>query len=158
MLGKRRLNPPNISWLVWDLFVIVENGILLDCIRPPEVRSMKAWTVFILLFALTILSPSSNLAQTPGGQGQDEEKIVVGTNEVLLDAVVRDKKGHPVKDLTASDFQVSEDGISQQVQSFRLVSREPRTPTAAASAGGTESPAGVVQKPAPLLPNNTNRP
>jgi VWFA-related protein len=35
--------------------------------------------------------------------------------------VVRDKKGRPVRDLQASDFEVFEDGIKQDLNSFRLV-------------------------------------
>jgi VWFA-related protein len=59
--------------------------------------------------------------QTP--QSQDEV-IRVRTNEVKLDIVVKDKKGRPVKDLTAADFEVFEDGVSQKIESFRFVSRE----------------------------------
>jgi len=76
-----------------------------------------------LLFAL-IISPISTLAQTPTGQRPAEEKVVVGTNEVMLDAVVRDKKGRPVKDLKVSDFQVFEEGIAQDIKSFRLVAAD----------------------------------
>jgi len=59
--------------------------------------------------------------QTP--QNQDEV-IRVRTNEVRLDIVVKDKKGHTVKDLNAADFEVLEDGVSQKLESFRFVNRE----------------------------------
>jgi VWFA-related protein len=52
------------------------------------------------------------------------QKVTLGTSEVVLDAVVRDKKGKPVKDLTASDFDIYEDGVKQQIQSFRIYQRE----------------------------------
>src|SRR5260370_14958730 len=75
--------------------------------------------------------------QKPGTSDEDEEKIVVGTNEVLLDAVVKDKKGHLVKDLQASDFEVYEDGVRQDIKSFRLVSREsPEQPSEAGTKPG----------------------
>ena len=49
-----------------------------------------------------------------------EQKVTLGANEVLLDVVVRDKKGRPVKDLGAGDFEVYEDGVKQEVKSFRI--------------------------------------
>src|SRR6267143_5168614 len=85
---------------------------------------MRTFAVLILVFSLTIVSPNKALCQTPPDKEQDIEKVVVGTNEVVLDAVVKDKKGHAVKDLTAADFEISEDGVPQDVRSFRLVTRE----------------------------------
>jgi VWFA-related protein len=48
---------------------------------------------------------------------------VVKTNvdEVVLDVVVRDKKGKPVNDLTESQVSVSDNGVKQTLTSFRLV-------------------------------------
>lgn len=85
---------------------------------------MRTCTALILVFSLTILSVSEALCQTPPDKEQDIDKVVVSTNEVVLDAVVKDKKGHAVKDLTAADFEISEDGVPQEVRSFRLVTRE----------------------------------
>src|ERR1700730_2671471 len=86
---------------------------------------MRTCTVLVLVFSLTIASLNKVVCQTPADKEQDIEKVVVGTNEVVLDAVVKDKKGRAVKDLTAADFQISEDGVPQEVRSFRLVTREP---------------------------------
>src|SRR5882762_1641198 len=88
---------------------------------------MRTCTVLILVFSLAIGSLTKALCQTPADKEQDIEKIVVGTNEVVLDAVVKDRKGRAVKDLTAADFQISEDGVPQEVRSFRLVTRESAT-------------------------------
>lgn len=106
---------------------------------------MKTWAVSILLFALTIVSPPSGLAQRPAAQGQDEEKIVVRTSEVVLDAVVKDKKGRALKDLNASDFEVFEDGVPQEVRSFRLVTRE--AASANGPTGNDSSGAAATAKP-----------
>src|SRR4051794_37550602 len=86
---------------------------------------MKTCTILILVFCLNFVSLNKTLCQTPAEKEQEIEKVVVGTNEVVLDAVVKDKKGRAVKDLTAADFEVSEDGVPQEVRSFRLVTREP---------------------------------
>src|SRR5215211_7339106 len=66
-------------------------------------------------------------AQTqPTPEQQDSQRVVVNAAEVPFDVVVRDKKGRAVTDLRASDFEVYEDGVGQQVNSFRLVVREKR--------------------------------
>jgi VWFA-related protein len=59
--------------------------------------------------------------QTPANQ-QNDEKVVVNKDEVLFDVVVRDKKGKPIRDLAATDFEVYEDGVKQNIDSFRFVS------------------------------------
>jgi len=68
--------------------------------------------------------------QRPAEQ-QDPDKIVIRKDEVPFDVVVRDKKGRPVKDLTVSDFEVYEDGVKQEINSFRFVSStvEGKSPT-----------------------------
>src|SRR5258708_22961630 len=86
---------------------------------------MKSCTVLILVFCWTTVWINKANCQTPTDKEQDIEKVVVGTNEVVLDAVVKDKKGRAIKDLSAADFEVSEDGVPQEVRSFRLVTREP---------------------------------
>ena len=42
---------------------------------------------------------------------------------ILVDVVVRDRKGRPVTDLDAADFELSEDGVAQKVDTFSRVSR-----------------------------------
>jgi VWFA-related protein len=121
---------------------------------------MKILTSSLLILALVTASTLPTLAQTPTNQQQqDEEKLVVGTNEVLLDAVIKDKKGHTVKDLKASDFEVYEDGVRQQVKSFRLVSRDEATTTATSNkteAAPSQSTPPIVT-PRPNAPLSTNR-
>lgn len=82
---------------------------------------MKLFNASLLFFALAVAPALPCLAQQQ--DPQDEEVITVGSNEILLDAVVKDKKGHAVKDLKPSDVEVYEDGVKQEVKSFRLVTR-----------------------------------
>ena len=44
-----------------------------------------------------------------------------GINFVRVDAIVTDKKGEPVDDLTIEDFQVQEDGKPQTLEQFKLI-------------------------------------
>lgn len=59
------------------------------------------------------------------------------TNFVEIDAVVTDENGNFVRDLTAADFEVEEDGTPQKVSVFTLVDLpiEPRQPPFAATLG-----------------------
>ena len=86
------------------------------------------------------------LAQSAQNKEQQEEVVRVGSNEVVLDAVVRDKKGRVVHDLTASDFEVYEDGVRQDVTSFRLVTRGATEGGNKTGAAG-ENKAGAAAKP-----------
>jgi VWFA-related protein len=130
---------------------------------------MRIWIVSALLlsFVMTAIAPLSTAAQTPAEKDQDLDRIVVGTTEVVLDAVVKDKKGRPVRDLKASDFEVFEDGVPQQVKSFRLVTRDAAlavTPNVRANANsnpGANSDSAAAKPPSqprPAAPiRNTNR-
>lgn len=51
------------------------------------------------------------------------EGFIARTTAILVDVVVRDRKGRPVMDLESSDFEVYEDGVRQQVGSFALINR-----------------------------------
>ena len=51
-----------------------------------------------------------------------------GINFVRVDAIVTDRQGAPVVDLTQGDFEVFEDGKPQTLESFRLVKIDTATP------------------------------
>jgi VWFA-related protein len=57
-------------------------------------------------------------AQQPSPPKEPGLVLRVTTRMVLVDAVVLDKEGHPVKGLKSGDFTVVEDGIRQSVASF----------------------------------------
>jgi len=48
---------------------------------------------------------------------EQDDVIRVRSNEVRLDVVVKDKKGRPIRDLKAADFEILEDGVSQKIES-----------------------------------------
>jgi len=104
---------------------------------------LRACVAILVLLALTSAALPS-LAQTVQNKDQQEEVVRVGSSEVVLDAVVRDKKGRVVKDLGPSDFEVFEDGVRQDVTSFRLVSRGANA--AATEGGNKEGVAATASK------------
>ena len=58
-------------------------------------------------------------AQQPTAAGADDSGVIrVETREVLVDAVVTDKKGNYLRDLAQKDFKIWEDGKEQAVTSF----------------------------------------
>ena len=63
-----------------------------------------------LLFTLISLAASA------------QDVIRVTSKEVLVDVVVRDKKGRFLHKLSARDFTVTDDGVPQQIVSFREAS------------------------------------
>ncbi len=97
---------------------------------------LKAGTLPLLCLAATALIPC--LAQDATAP-PPAPTIRVTTTEVALDVAVRDKKGRQVKNIKQGDVEVYEDGVKQQLLSFRMVpGREP--------AGRTESPDAGPQK------------
>jgi len=109
----------------------------------------------LLLIACVGVPPALVFGQTPTAQDQDDV-IRVRSNEVRLDVVVKDKKGRPIRDLKAGDFEVLEDGVPQKVESFRFVTREGglsvvipgATDTKSATAPTTNPPAPKRSTPA----------
>jgi VWFA-related protein len=70
-----------------------------------------------LIVALTI---SVGAQQQPAPQ-RAPATVNERVTAVLVDVVVRDKHGQPVRDLTQSDFEILEDGVPQTVGSFAPV-------------------------------------
>ena len=110
---------------------------------PLYCHAMKL-LLSLVLAGLIGLSPALVGSQTATSQDQDDV-IRVRSNEVRLDVVVKDKKGRPIRDLKATDFEVLEDGVPQKVESFRFVTREPAPVT-----GETKDDKGKSSQPEPV--------
>ena len=78
---------------------------------------MKRFAVhlgMLLLFAEGLVT-----AQQPSPPPKDPGLVLrVTTRMALVDAIVLDKEGHPVKGLKSEDFTVTEDGVRQSIASF----------------------------------------
>ena len=68
---------------------------------------------------LVVLAGALVAAQQPSTPSKDSGMVLrVTTRMVLVDAVVLDKEGHPVKGLKPDDFTVTENGVRQHIASF----------------------------------------
>jgi VWFA-related protein len=87
---------------------------------------------------------------------QQPKPLIRSTSRlVLLDVVVTDKTGHPIRSLNKEDFTVLENGAPQKITSFEA--RSPGSPTATPSTAvtGTSSPRGIAAPAIPPVANNS---
>ncbi len=82
--------------------------------------------------------------------------VNTGVTAVLVDVVVRDKHGMPVKDLQPADFEVIEDGVPQTIGSFTGIFEDTPGPGAAAETAPAAAPAPAAPaagpRPDPMAP------
>ena len=102
--------------------------------------------------AILLAAPArSGQQQTPPRAGNVGEAV----RAVLVDVVVRDRRGQPVRDLTPADFQIVEDGVPQKVGSFTPFFEELKPaaakPAATASPTTAAAPATAPADPGPIV-------
>src|ERR1700676_1162745 len=90
----------------------------------------------VSLFLSTILLAPASFAQTA-----PTPVIQTTANAVLLDVVVRDKKGKSLRDLEAANFHNTDNGEPVKVTHFRLVDRTAEQAEAAQQAAPGATPA-----------------
>src|ERR1041385_1234210 len=81
-------------------------------------RGARRTRIFAVTGCLIMTSAASAAPQLPPPQ---QPSIQVGAEEVVLDVVVRDKKGKLLRELGPADFEVSDNGAKQTIRSVRLV-------------------------------------
>ena len=93
----------------------------------------------IVASALLVALPLSSVAQSQTPPGAEIPKLVetVSVRVINIDVVVTDKKGNPITGLTAADFEVTENRVSQKVTNFSEVR------SSASVQGSTPAPAGT---------------
>jgi VWFA-related protein len=91
----------------------------------------------LLIFCMSALT-AQEPPKAPGSTAPPPTVIRTGTQEVLLDVVVRDKNGKPVRDLEVKEIAVRDEGAPVKITGFRLVT--------GADAAGLGSEAAVGPK------------
>lgn len=91
--------------------------------RPIVARCFVVLSV-VLFYVATGIAQSGGTAQPPARQGnastplRTQGTFRTSTRLVVLDVVVTDDKGSPVRDLKTEDFTITEDGVTQEVIDF----------------------------------------
>jgi VWFA-related protein len=100
-----------------------------------------------LLFASALTLAAQQPPAAPPADQPQTARFGTAASGVVVDVVVRDKKGRPVTNLSAADFEILEDSVRQQVVAF-----EPYTPA--------DVPARVedAARAAGLIPATANAP
>src|SRR4029077_11405485 len=100
----------------------------------------------VLFLCTAGVSKQRDQLQTAPRQQEPSAVLKVTTRLVTVDVVARDRHGNPVSDLTAKDFQISEQSGShksqQKIASFRLLDRSLKNVSDSESAA-LQLPAGV---------------
>lgn len=103
-----------------------------------------------LTLTLTLLAPSAAQQPRPAQSAPDEEDVVrITSNLIQIDAVVLDSEGRQVTNLTADDFELSEDGRPQAITNFSYVDNSTE---ANATAGVKPAASSTAAKGSPPVP------
>lgn len=116
---------------------------------------INSFAIYLVIYTalflfLSVAVPAQNARPTLPGAEDDVVKIT--TKLVQLDAVVTDKDGNQVKDLTAADFEILQDGKPQKIANLSYVNTE--SPAEPSSSGTVKngkiaaSPSYVGARPA----------
>jgi VWFA-related protein len=113
---------------------------------------MKNRLFLALIISQALLVSLFAQQPTPSQTPQRPDDVVkITTNLVQIDAAVTDKKGHPVTDLRAEDFEVYEDGRPQKITNFSFVSPESTAASPDKSRTAATRPQGGIETPVPTV-------
>jgi VWFA-related protein len=79
--------------------------------------------VVVVLTALTVTAWPGTPYAIHAAQERSPQSLSTATTAILVDVVVRDRKGRPVTDMAVEDFEVYEDRVAQKIDSFTRVTR-----------------------------------
>jgi len=86
-------------------------------------------------------------AQSSGGKGPSGAQFSAKTQAVVVDVIVRDRRGRPVTDLNSTDFELHENGVAQNILSFTRVTGAHRAEGAVALPGAEGAKQPDVGRP-----------
>ena len=100
----------------------VGTGTLKTALNLPRFSCTTAFKRNVLTYMRSLATLPATLLMCVTAFGQTPDAVIRSSvREVLLDVVVRDAHGHLVTNLKPADIAVYEEGVRQDVRSFRLV-------------------------------------
>ena len=114
----------------------------------------KAALFLAISFGLTVVV----FAQTPSPTPDTDDVVKITTKLVQVDVVVTDKKGAQMRDLTAADFELLQDGKPQKIVNFSYVNVDSAdVSTTIVSKSPTNAKSGILPPPARLRAGDYGR-
>jgi VWFA-related protein len=100
--------------------------------------------LLVLCVALSAVSPGAQTQAPARAAGAVQARATA----VLVDVVVRDRRGQPVTDLTTADFELYEDGVLQEIGALTLYTPDSvsHPPTGAAATPAVAAPSAALAK------------
>lgn len=123
--------------------------------RTTQERGFKRGAATLAL-TLALLAPAP--AQQPPRPAQEDDEVVrITSNLIQIDAVVLDSEGRQVTDLTADDFELSEDGRAQPITNFVYVDNSAGANTKPAAPSTATTAKGAAPAPPPSVKPDSAR-
>ena len=120
--------------------------------EPGLVRRVAALALAFALVAPAAARQTQQPAPPQRPQEDEDEVVRVTSNLIRVDAVVLDAEGRQVTDLTAADFELSEDGRAQAITDFSYVDTSPEGAAGASAGAKTAAGPGGAKGAAPPPP------
>ena len=114
------------------------------------------YTVTLVALLLFVCCVGLSRAQNPRKQERpqpDEDRLIITTSLVQVDAVVTDKSGKQITDLRPGDFEIVEGGRARDIVGFSYVGLSSKSPESAARSKSESTPPQIHA----LRPENVRR-
>ncbi|HEX8634853.1 MAG TPA: VWA domain-containing protein [Pyrinomonadaceae bacterium] len=142
---------------------LITHAFLFSLLAPPAGRAQQPRSAPPSPPAQTAPPPTTPTTPAPSpapdDNDDDDDVVRITTNLVQVDAVVVDRKGKQVTDLTPDDFEIFEDKRPQKLTNFSYILTESALPAASTeTVGATRRPADKTSVPPPAPPPRRLRP
>ena len=149
--------------------LVIAHALLLPLLAPPPARAQapRAAAASPPAQIAPPPQPQATPRQTPSppssqqpapDDGSEDDVVRITTNLVQVDAVVVDKKGKQVTDLTADEFEIFEDKRERKITNFSYVLNETAPPPAETNVAGAARKSGDKTSVPPPAPPRRLRP